>query len=51
MSISGGFGFTFDIKRAAFRRWVIGQDGVKRWADSGEPVENTQSDEMIDGDD
>ena len=51
MSISGGFGFIFDIKRAVFRRWVIGQDGVKRWADSGEPVENIQSDEMAGGDD
>lgn len=51
MSIAGGFGFMFDVERGISRWWVIGPDGIKRWADSGDPVENIQSDEMIDSDD
>lgn len=36
--ITGGFGFTVDLGTGHMRRWVIGRDGVQRWADSGEPV-------------
>jgi hypothetical protein len=39
MAITGGFGVTMDLKRGTTRRWVMGRDGVKRWADSGEPVQ------------
>lgn len=28
-----------DLERGTSRQWVMGRDGVKRWADSGEPVE------------
>lgn len=37
--ITGGFGMTMDLERGTMRQWVMGRDGVKRWADSGEPVE------------
>lgn len=29
-----------DLDRGTMRQWVIGRDGVKRWADSGDPVRN-----------
>lgn len=37
--ITGGFGMTMDLERGTMRQWVMGRDGVKRWADNGEPVE------------
>jgi hypothetical protein len=40
MSITGGFGFTMDLERAAMRQWYMGRDGVKRWADTDTPVED-----------
>jgi hypothetical protein len=39
MGITGGFGTTMDLKRGTSRQWVIGRDGVKRWADNGEPMQ------------
>ncbi len=30
---------TMDLERGTARQWVIGRDGVKRWADANEPVE------------
>jgi len=33
-----GFGMTMDLKRGTMRSWVVGGDGVKRWADTNEPV-------------
>lgn len=36
--ITGGFGIEYDTKRGVSRAWVC-KDGVKRWADTGEPVE------------
>lgn len=39
MAITGGFGTTMDLKRGTSRQWVMGRDGVKRWADTNEPVE------------
>lgn len=39
MGITGGFGIVLDIERGESRRWVMGSDGVKRWADSGLPCE------------
>lgn len=38
MGIRGGFGTTIDFELGTMRQWVSGPDGVKRWADSGEPV-------------
>ena len=38
VGITGGFGTTMDLERGTSRQWVMGSDGVKRWADSGEPV-------------
>lgn len=38
MGITGGFGTTIDLERGTSRKWVVGSDGVKRWADNGEPV-------------
>ena len=37
MAITGGFGMTMDLERGTMRHWVMGRDGVKRWADSGAP--------------
>ncbi len=39
MAITGGFGFKHDTETGLSRKWVIGNDGVKRWHDSGEPVD------------
>lgn len=36
--IAGGFGIEYDLKREVSRAWVY-KDGIKRWADTGEPVE------------
>lgn len=38
MAITGGFGTTLDIERGTSRKWWMGRDGVKRWADSGHPL-------------
>jgi hypothetical protein len=38
MAITGGFGMTMDLARGTMRQWVIGRDGVMRWADTNEPV-------------
>ena len=38
MGITGGFGTTIDLERGTSRQWVIGRDGVKRWADNGQPL-------------
>ena len=39
MAITGVFGTTMDLERGTSRQWVMGRDGVKRWADNGEPVQ------------
>ena len=33
---------TMDLERGTMRQWVMGRDGVKRWADTNEPVERTK---------
>lgn len=38
--ITCGFGMTTDLDRGTMRQWVMGHDGVKRWADTNDPVEN-----------
>lgn len=38
MGIKGGFGATLDFERGTSRQWVMGRDGVKRWADNGQPL-------------
>lgn len=38
MGIVGGFGTTIDLERGISRQWVMGRNGVKRWADSGQPL-------------
>lgn len=40
-----GFGFEYDVKTGVSRKWVIGDDGVKRWHDTGEPVKAEQQPE------
>ena len=40
MSITGGFGFTFDS--GFLRRWYMGRDGIRRWVDNDAPVEPSQ---------
>ena len=32
------FKTTIDLERGISRQWVIGRDGVKRWADSGQSL-------------
>lgn len=39
MAITGGFGITMNLERGTTRQWVMGRDGVKRWADTNEPVD------------
>jgi len=41
--ITGGFGISFDIKTGSSRRWVLGRDGVKRWADNLEPCKDAEA--------
>lgn len=38
--ITGGFGFTLDIATGLTRKWAMGSDGIKRWADTGELVDS-----------
>lgn len=38
MAITGGFGTTMDLANGTSRQWVMGSDGVKRWADTNEPI-------------
>jgi len=38
--ITGGFGVTMDLERGTMRNWVMGRDGVKRWADNGDPCDD-----------
>jgi hypothetical protein len=33
----------FDLETGGMRNWYIGADGVKRWADTEEPVEGESS--------
>ena len=47
MGITGGFGIMLDIELGESRRWVMGSDGVKRWADSGLPCEPPCCNECI----
>lgn len=44
MAITGGFGMTMDLERGTMRQWVMGRDGVKRWADNDEPCEKRPED-------
>lgn len=39
MAITGGFGVEFDLSTGRHRQWVMGRDGVKRWADTNAPTE------------
>lgn len=39
MGITGGFGALIDFERGTVRRWVMGPDGIKRWADTNEPLD------------
>lgn len=39
MAITGGFGMTMDLERGTMRQWVMGSDGVKRWADTNAPID------------
>ena len=39
MGITGGFGMMIDLERGTSRQWVLGRDGEKRWADTGDACE------------
>lgn len=36
--ITGGFGTSIDLRTGKSRRWIMGKDQIKRWADTDEPV-------------
>lgn len=36
--ITTGFGVTLCLDTGRSRRWVMGADGVKRWADNNKPI-------------
>lgn len=38
MAITGGFGIEFDLSTGRHKQWVMGRDGVKRWADTNAPA-------------
>lgn len=42
MAITGGFGVEFDLSTGQQRQWVMGRDGVKRWADTNVPTKKAQ---------
>lgn len=42
MGITGGFGTAIDLEHGTYRQWFMGRDGVKRWADSWEEVDDPQ---------
>lgn len=37
----------FDLRRGTVRQWVMGKDGVKRWADNGQPVDASEADQGL----
>lgn len=47
--ITGGFGTTLDLERGTMRQWVMGRDGVKRWADNNRPVDEQTPREIVQG--
>jgi len=34
VTITGGFGMTFDLSRGGMRQWTMGRDGKQRWTDT-----------------
>lgn len=48
MGITGGFGTMMDLERGTSRQWVVGRDGIKRWADNGEPIDSSKGCTMDD---
>jgi len=46
--ITKGFGMTLDMQSGSMRNWFIGRDGVKRWADTQEPVDSKHDTEAND---
>ena len=43
MAITGGFGIEIDLGTGQQRQWVMGRDGVKRWADTSAPTEKDEA--------
>jgi hypothetical protein len=43
MAITGGFGIEIDLGTGQRRQWVMGRDGVKRWADTNAPTEPSEA--------
>jgi hypothetical protein len=37
--ITGGFGYQLDIATGNLRRWYMKTDGIKRWVDNDQPVD------------
>lgn len=40
--ITSGFGFQLDLASGRSRQWFMKSDGIKRWADTGQPVEQKE---------
>lgn len=40
---------TLDLERGTMRQWVMGRDGVKRWADDNRPVDEQTPREIVQG--
>lgn len=36
-----GFGVTVDLATGRMRNWYAGADGIRRWADTDQPVDPT----------
>lgn len=36
--ITTGFGVTLCTATGVSRKWVMGKDGIKRWADNNKPI-------------
>jgi len=50
MPITGGFGTTYDTRTGQARAWYMRSDGVKRWDDNDEPVEQSEPTDASAGD-
>jgi len=44
-----GFGVTIDLATGRMRSWYAGADGVQRWADTDEPVEEAADPDGLGG--
>lgn len=47
MPITSGFGIIFDTQSGASRNWTVGPDGLRRFTDTGLPVDAQQAQTVI----